>query len=411
MSRKIKNFIENCFIKKAVLLVTILLLSLYLIPLTSCCVDLSKYLKPLEKEKEYSINDSSEDFSKEELEKLLEEFTNPQQNQQDTPDYSTVKKELSNSLNYEVSEVEEEEFFKRLKEIYESRYYENAASFINELKLLYPKGYFTIIKVSSEDSFDWFTTIYNNTEDDLKDILGSDFNSNYATDISTIIHEDIHGGSGFTPKNLFKIEKSGYIYLIDYLGVFIDKERMLFPKTEIYQDIENPDRFDTTYLDPNEKFNSNGTEIGHGNIDIVIILDELNAYTISVETAIALEKFYKTNSFHDVRYGLLKQMSHLQLYLIRCKKKHPDDWEYIIGHKGFAFLILKLWQRAERFEKIVKNDFRFNLNADAVEEAVYSSKNYSIIEEFYNNSNIKEYEDLSFEEEDFSDMEIFKVKS
>src|SRR4030065_1534262 len=155
--------------------------------------------------------------------------------------------------------------------------------------------------------------------------------------------------------------------MIGNLLIFIEKDKMLFSKYEIFQDIENPDSFDKTYLDPDRIIDTvEGKEIKGSDIDFTMILDELNAYTVSEKCAIATEEFISQSNSSAERYGLLKQMSYLELYLKRCYEKYPEDWGSITENKNLAFLVMKLWLEAEKYEDAVKDDTRFNVDSEPV---------------------------------------------
>jgi len=114
-----------------------------------------------------------------------------------------------------------------------------------------------------------------------------------------------------------------------------------------------------------------------------------------------------------MRWGLLKQMSHLELYLKRCCRKYPEDWEYITGHKGLAFLIMKLWLEAEKFENLIKDDPRFNTDSESVSEFVYNPDNYEIIEKFFDDSEIISCRDKTFPQagEELDGVKTYDINS
>ena len=186
-----------------------------------------------------------------------------------------------------------------------------------------------------------------------------------------------------------KVEKEG------------ETDKELFEKTELYKDMSNPDDTDLTYLSPG---------LGKSGIDFMVILDEINAYTKSTETMIALEVMVPESSCSDTRYGLLKQMSYLELYLKKAYEEHPRDWEYIISNKGLSFLIMKLWQEASRFEQAIKDDHRLSFNGDPVAEFVYNNDNFSIIEKLFNDSGVIKYKEKDFDEVSFDELIIYEIK-
>jgi len=69
---------------------------------------------------------------------------------------------------------------------------------------------------------------------------------------------------------------------------------------------------------------------------------------------------------------------------------------------------MKLWQEAEKFEMEVKDDSRFNLNSEPVSGFVHDPDNYGIIEMFFGQSGILEYENKSFKDID-AELDNLKV--
>jgi len=313
------------------------------------------------------------------------------------PQYDSIKAELSDPSDYYISPDEEEGFYSSLGGIYSGEELEEVTADMGKLKNLYPKGFFIVVKTVPL-YISGFEIFYYEMPEITETITILDMNTTPSR-LNTLIHEYTHVGSG-PFSELFDISKQGYVYLMGNFGIFIEKDIELFEKTELYQDILNPDDFDSTYLKPG---------IGNDGIDFMNILDEINAYTRSVETMIAFEESISAAHHHNTRYSLLKQMMHLELYLKRAYEKHPGDWEYIINHKGLSFLIMKLWQEASRFESIIKDDDRFNLDSEPVSEFVYKPDNDSIMEKLFNDSGVIQYKELGLRELDFDNFEVLPV--
>jgi hypothetical protein len=386
---------------------------------TSCCIDLNEFSKS----KSTKITFSGDEIDAAKIDELLdkynidpEDFTGTSDNQNTDIDYTSAKKELTDASNYQISAEEEEEFFNNLEKIYDEETFILVKDYLKNFKILYPSGYFTLIKVTQKQNYaggyGWFELLNKS-----KSFAIGDFNSRYCRDINVIVHELTHSGSG--PFIYLFVEDlkdysflTNYSYMIGNLLIFIEKDKMLFSKYELFQDIENPDNFDKTYLDPDRIISiREGEEIKGGDIDFTMILDELNAYTISEKCAIATEEFITQSNSSAERYGLLKQMSYLELYLKRCYEKYPGDWKYITEHEELAFLIMKLWQEAEKLEIIVKDDSRFNLNSKYVSEFVYNPDNYKIIEMFFEESGILEYKNKNFKDIDakFDNLKVYDI--
>ncbi|MDO9464705.1 MAG: hypothetical protein Q7J67_05350, partial [bacterium] len=316
---------------------------------------------------------------------LSEYFNSIETSEEKTEIYDSIKAELSDPAGYYISPEAEEDFYDNIKDIYSGEKLDEIIDAMKKLKKLYPKGFSIVVKTATIDNFSWFKFIFDNPSIEIEAFQSVTDKCSDPSVLNTLVHEYTHTGSGYFPE-LFNRSEEGYVYLIGNFGAFIKKDVTLFEKPEIYQDIPNPDDFDSTYLSPGP---------GKSGVDFMNILDEVNAYTRSAETMIAFEELIGA-SRNDTRYGLLKQMSHLELYLKRAYEKHPKDWEYIVNHKGLSFLIMKLWQEASRFEKIIENDNRLNLNSEPVSEFVYSPDNYLIMEKLLNDSGIIQYKDMSF---------------
>ena len=436
MKLNLKQRLVSYKINRILFISALVIIAIFLIAtLSSCCIDFSEFLKP----------ESVEITAK--IDELLDKYNiNPEDLINSTGDqyqdigYTAIKKELADASNYQVSAEEEEEFFNNLKKIYDEETFTLAKDYLKNFKILYPSGYFTLIKVTQIHNYDgyaWFESLNKSSEDFNSDIaqildefeqmgmdttvspLMEDFNSSYCGDITVILHELTHAGGAQQFRSFFVEDLKDYsfgkdyYYMIGNLLIFIEKDKMLFSKYELFQDIENPGYFDKLYLDPNIIITIEGEEVKVGDIDFTVILDELNAYTVSEKCAIATEEFIPPGNSHSVRYGLLKQMSYLELYLKRCYEKYPEDWKYITEHKGLAFLIMKLWQEAEKFEAAVKDDSRFNLNSKPVSEFVYNPDNYKIIEKFFNDSEIISYENKTFLEasEELDRIKVYDINS
>ncbi len=419
----------NRYRAKSILFIFVLVIitTLTILPLSSCCMDYSKFLEP--KSEEITLSGSEEDAAK--IGELLEEYNFDDEGYEGSDDsqdeekfqnidYTEIKKELADTSGFGVTQEEEIEFLANLEGIYPEEKFMQAKEYFEDFKILYPAGYFTLIKVTQKQDYNtgygWFEVVHDNNlynqevMEVLKDfdisLLADDFYEQYTIDMNTITHELTHCGSGsfiyLFVKDLENYQWGTYYsYLIDGHIVFIEKDKMFFSKYELMQDIESPDDFDRVYLDAGET--------GASDIDFTMILDELNAYTVSAKCAIACEEYIKNSV--NVGFGLLKQMSHLELYLNRCYEKYPEDWVSISGNKGVAFLIMKLWLEAEKYADAVKEDERFNEGNQSVTEFVYHPDNYGIIEKYFDDSSILPYRDKTFTEasEELDTIKIYDI--
>lgn len=387
----------------------IIIISIFLY---SCCIDYSKFLEPVSKEIIFTEGGENADEIDELLDKYnldAEDFADSGDSSHKEVDYTEIKRELANASNYPIIPEEEENFFRNLKGIYSEERFILVKDYLEKFRHLYPSGYFIMIKVTGKSGYSLFELMEErrkNMPDSISKIMGYDFNLNYSGNVSTIIHELTHMGPmaylDILAENGLSIEYGNGSYLTGNLIVLIEKDKVLFSKSEIFKDIKNPDNFDILYLDPGEPAHK---------VDFINILDEINAYTVSAKCDIATEEFIKDSCTQSTRRGLLKQMSHLELYLKRCYQKHPEDWKYITENKGLAFLIMKLWYEAEKYEDALKDDTRFNNESQPVSEFVYNMDNYWIIKKYFDDSRILSYKDKTFPEAagELEEIKIFDL--
>jgi len=304
-------------------------------------------------------------------------------------DYDAIKSELSGALDYQITEEEEEKFRSLLEEIYTGEELDKAVSAMNDLKSLYPKGYYIVVKVAPE-------FVNSGMGGDGFRLLAGDFSEN---SLNTLVHELTHiGFMGFSTDVMRDVHD--YVYLIGGFGVLIDRDRSFFPKTEVFADISNPDDFDRLYLEIAEK---------NEGADLMNILDEINAYTKSQECEIALEELGGTWDYGS-RHNLLKQKWHLELYLKRAYEKHPEDWEYIVNNEGLSFFIMKLWQDASRVEMLDREGEKsLGFNFEQMADVVYGTDNYSVMEKLFQDSGVAEYEEMSYNDVNFEDLKVLPV--
>ena len=304
-------------------------------------------------------------------------------------DYDAIRSELSNASDYQIAEEEEEKFRSLLEEIYTGEELDRAVSAMSDLKSLYPKGYYIVVKVAPK-------FVNSGVGGDGFRLLTGDFS---ADSLNILVHELTH--TGFM---VFGTDVMGdvydYVYLIGGFGALINRDRDFFPKTEVFADISEPDDFDRLYLEPGEK---------NEGADIMNILDEINAYTKSQECEIALEELGGTWDYGS-RHNLLKQKWHLELYLKRAYEKHPEDWEYIVNNEGLSFFIMKLWQDASRVEMLDREGEKsLGFNFEQMADVVYGTDNYSVMEKLFQDSGVAECEEMSYDDVSFKNLTVLPV--
>jgi len=443
IAKNIKNIIRQYIIRPYANLALLALNSALIIVLaglivltsSACCIDVNKILKiASEKMQEDAEKEIGEIFDKYNIEPEDSSSLDAQNYQE--IDYTDIKKELTDASSYPITPQEEQDFFNNLKKIYDADTYPLVKDYFKNFKILYPSGYYTLIKATQKEpgNYYWFEQLGSFSKEDMlneinkafndedinenTEIITPDFNDEYSTQVNMALHEMTHCLSGYGIKQYFIKDLDlqyyqDYSYLIGSLSVLIERDKEFFSKFEIFEDIKKPDDTDRLYHDPDKTFEFEGEEHKQGGIDIVVMLDELNAYTVSAKCDIATEEFRTPTGSCGARLGLLKQMYYLELYLKRCIEKHPEDWKYLTGHKGMAFLIMKLWFEAEKFENSLKEDKRFNLGSKPVADFVYDPANYEIIEKLFDKSDILEYRDKEFSdiEGEFNSLKIWDINS
>jgi hypothetical protein len=387
----------------------VLLFSLLMV--VSCSRIYDNLFIPAAEKSEYSQEESkikqpeySEEFIEEpQVSSSKENSSTPDTEEAGILDNGDTETQTIDTVNYIILSEEEENFYNDLQSLFPDESMDEFIAYMNDIEENYPKGYFIIIKSALNTDYYWFEELIDISGGKIKSTDPEFHNDSFplVEIMVTMVHEYTHEASGDTTyQGIFDIQEDGYVYLIDNFGVFIDTDRMLFDKVEVYEDIANPDDFDDTYMSPVE---------GNIDIDLMIIMDEINAYNRDVEYKLALEEFVSDDYSDSTRFGLLKQMMYLELYLKRAYEKHPEDWEYIINKKGLSFFIMKLWMEAEKLENTVKDDYRFNMDSEEVAEFIYSDENYWIMDRLFTDSGIKEFIHLDFIDESFTDMEIYPV--
>ena len=84
-----------------------------------------------------------------------------------------------------------------------------------------------------------------------------------------------------------------------------------------------------------------------GNQDILVLLDEFNAYTFSLITETDLFRFMKENAGMSGRDGLLAFMYFLELYLKHGRANDLEDYNRIKNDFEYLDAIKTLWENAE----------------------------------------------------------------
>jgi hypothetical protein len=111
----------------------------------------------------------------------------------------------------------------------------------------------------------------------------------------------------------------------------------LFPPREIAGNFDRSDIYVQTYLRPGAATSAT---------DLMYLLDELNAYTHDLNSAIRLAPLNKSNSQVDHRDGLTALMAFVMSYVDRARRHKPATWEGLQRPEPRR-LVQVLWRQAE----------------------------------------------------------------
>ena len=142
------NYKSKTFLSTLITLFTVSAIVIVII-CTSCCIDIGEFAKS-----KISIDTAKMDELIDKYNIDPEDFTGTSENQNQVIDYTAIKKELADASNYQVSAEEEEDFFNNLGKIYDEETFTLAKDYLKNFKILYPSGYFTLIKVTQKYNYD-----------------------------------------------------------------------------------------------------------------------------------------------------------------------------------------------------------------------------------------------------------------
>ena len=183
-------------------------------------------------------------------------------------------------------------------------------------------------------------------------------------DVESAVHESLHSIDLIPWANSFKY------YQPDGTTLCMPQKN-LFYRREIanYLNAEDLNNFAATYLSGKS-----------WNQDIGTLLDELSAYTYSLEMQKILYNPNTENHVHQSsdRDWLATFMQYTELYLKCARLKHPDDWEKIYSDENYLHVIQTLRSRAEK------------VMASSLWIKEIGINDGPILKKVYNNSNINE---------------------
>lgn len=147
-------------------------------------------------------------------------------------------------------------------------------------------------------------------------------------DLSTAVHESVHH---------LTADRDAYP-LINGTSVARPHEGSeFFPPSVIAARFAGDDDLVATYLRDGQASSA---------ADFLYLLDELNAYSHDLHTAVALESLRPRNEQVDHRDGLAGLMAFLATYVETAEEKYPATWAGL-RKPAVARVVATLWQQAE----------------------------------------------------------------
>ncbi len=188
--------------------------------------------------------------------------------------------------------------------------------------------------------------------------------------IPTAVHESVHMLSGWIKKDI------NYYYFLPDGSYAKVTTKDLFYRNEIGKYIKDKesDFYYDTYLTGDS-----------GKQDILLLLDEVNAYTFSVISGVHFSHTLDKYTFNTTRDGISTFMYYLELYLYHARTQVPNDYKKIKYDDDYLFLIKTLWENAE--DSLIYSSSYKNLGINDIDilKKVYSKDNINeIVLLFYN---------------------------
>lgn len=146
--------------------------------------------------------------------------------------------------------------------------------------------------------------------------------------LSTAVHESVHLLTEL--KDAYPLIAGGSVKRVHELSRF-------FPPREIAGRFERGDIYVQTYLRPGAASSAQ---------DPVYLLDELNAYSHDLNSAVRLASLYKGGGEVDHRDGLTALMAFTLGYVDAARRQHQATWEGLQRPEARK-LVQTLWSQAE----------------------------------------------------------------
>lgn len=121
-----------------------------------------------------------------------------------------------------------------------------------------------------------------------------------------------------------------------------------------------------------------------GNQGLDTVLDELNAYTWSLLTEVAIADQRPSNMTSSARDGLLAFMLYLETYLLIAREDEQAAYEAISENEDTRPVILTLWDRARCALALSGNDPSLGLRDEEISAFVFNDQALGEIESLNN---------------------------
>ncbi len=188
--------------------------------------------------------------------------------------------------------------------------------------------------------------------------------------VTTAVHETSHELdnelSGFSEaENEFGVYRFRYFLGGDKILTVTDKK--LFYRSEIGGELDDEDKsymYYETYLTGDS-----------GNQDILLLLEELNAYTHGLNTAVQFADMLPANMTVTERDGPSVFMYYLEMYLRKARLDYPEQWKKIYTDADYLNLMQAMWARAEETLKAALKFPQLGIKDKAALKKVYAGKN------------------------------------
>jgi len=194
----------------------------------------------------------------------------------------------------------------------------------------YADGKYIVDQLANPGNFDfWF-------------FQGTDSFQKVVDGLPIAVHESLHM-AGFEESTANK-----YTWIISTNTRWTVTPRpILFNRSEILDELPNDEQaadYASTYLT-----GASGAQ------DIESLLEELNAYTVTLYVARALLDKKPPNVTSSMRDGMLTLMLYTEAYLKVAAEQYPADYQAITGNAQLVDVIRTMWSRAVCLDELTEN--------------------------------------------------------